>query len=140
MNHDKGQHFYLSSGLMIIHRVGRSFRSLFLRVQPSYSRWYQICAGNGYSVTLPFMTGRTVAHSSRSRDAGPVGLAGRASVYDSIYDAISIRDLRLGPTELVRRYHTTPCQKVSSSREKTCLYVSVGLWKLTSFLAKSMSN
>jgi hypothetical protein len=35
MNHDKGQHFYLSSGLMIIHRVGRSFRSLFLRVQPS---------------------------------------------------------------------------------------------------------
>lgn len=51
MNHDKGQHFYLSSGLMIIHRVGRSFRSLFLRVQPSYSRWYQICAGNGYSAS-----------------------------------------------------------------------------------------
>ena len=139
MNHDKGQHFYLSSGLMIIHRVGRSFRSLFLRVQPSYSRWYQICAGNGYSVFRSLTADRT---GSRFADAGPVpvGLAGRASVYDSIYDAISIRDLRIGPTELVRRYHTTPCQKVSSSREKTCLYVSVGLWKLTSFLAKSMSN
>jgi hypothetical protein len=69
MNHDKGQHFYLSSGLMIIHRVGRSFRSLFLRVQPSYSRWYQICAGNGYSV-IRSLTGRDRTGSVRRRRTG----------------------------------------------------------------------